>query len=108
MKLKPLFVLSAAASIAIWCNASRTHPPVGRGPESQQQSEGGTKSFSDASERITFSYPATYVVDNAAAARLQKQWELNRASTSEAHPAAHLVAYLTEDRKSTRLNSSHS
>ncbi len=99
MKLKPLFVLSAAAPIAICCNASRTHPlssAVGRGPEGQQQSEGGTKSFSDASERITFSYPATYVVDNAAAARLQKQWDLNRASTSEAHPAAHLVAYLTD------------
>jgi hypothetical protein len=102
MKLKPLFALSAVASIAIWCSASRSHPlasVVGRQVRvtaGQQQSKPGTKSFSDASKRITFSYPATYVVDNAAAARLRKQWDLARASVSETYPTAHLVAYLTD------------
>lgn len=61
-----------------------------------QQTGAVITSFSDASEGITFSYPATYVVDNAAAARLRKQWDLARASVSEKHPTAHLVAYLTD------------
>lgn len=68
----------------------------GEVPEGQQQSAPGTKSFSDASEGITFSYPADYAVDDAAAARLRKQWDLARASVSEKHPTAHLVAYLTD------------
>lgn len=101
MKLKPLFALSAVASIAIWCNASRSRPlssAIGRQVRApgQQQSKPGTKSFSDASEGITFSYPAIYDVDDAAAARLRKQWDLARASVPEKHPTAHLVAYLTD------------
>lgn len=102
MKLKPLFALSAVASLAAWCNASRSHPlssAVGRQvevPAGQQQQVLETKSFSDASEGITFSYPAFYEVDDAAAARLRKQWELAGASVSEKHPTAHLVAYLTD------------
>ncbi len=104
MKQKLLFSLPAIASLVICSTAAPNKPPSGafdrqvQTPAGQCQPVRSTKSFSDARDRISFSYPASYIVDHAAAARLKKQWAAARVSVprSEKHPTAHLVALLTD------------